>query len=105
MNIFSALAVVFFLMVSQAWAQPMVRLKTRAAGGRPVRTAPRPERASHFLLEFPTEPGPEVRSELTRRGIRVLQYVPDAALMVALRDGDESGRPGSAVGRPAGASR
>ncbi len=83
MNIFGGLAVIFFLTVSQAWTQPMVRLKTRAAPGRPVRTAPRPERASHFLLEFPTEPGPEVRSELTRRGIRVLQYVPDAALMVA----------------------
>jgi hypothetical protein len=83
MKILNALTVVFFLVASQAGAQSRVRLKTRAAGTRPVRMTPRPERASHFLLEFPTEPGPELRLELERRGIRILQYVPDAALMVA----------------------
>ena len=105
MKILNALAVVFFLVASQAWAQSRVRLKTRAAGTRPVRTAPRPERASHFLLEFPTEPGPELRRELERRGIRILQYVPDAALMVASRAAPNLEGLGRVVGRPAGAIR
>ena len=72
-----------FLLVSCAWAQPVIRLKAGAAGARPSRTLPRHGRATHFLLQFPTEPGPEMRRELERRGMRVLQYVPDAALMVA----------------------
>jgi hypothetical protein len=44
---------------------------------------PRHGRATHFLLQFPTEPDAQMRRELERRGMRVLQYVPDAALMVA----------------------
>jgi hypothetical protein len=83
MRILNALLVAFFLLASQAWAQSMVRLKTRAPGARPVRTAARTERVSHYLLEFPAEPSPELRRELERRGMRVLQYVPDAALLVA----------------------
>jgi hypothetical protein len=82
MRIPNVLFVACILTVSQTWAQSKVRLKTRAAGARPVRTTARPERVSHFLLEFPTEPGPELRRELERRGMRVLQYVPDAALLV-----------------------
>ena len=83
MKILNALVVVFLLVAPHARAQSMARMKARAAGARPVRTTPRPEHASHFLLEFPTEPGPELRLELERRGIRVFQYVPDAALLVA----------------------
>jgi hypothetical protein len=83
MKILNALVVVFLLVAPHARAQSRARMKARAAGARPVRTTPRPEHASHFLLEFPTEPGPELRLELERRGIRVLQYVPDAALLVA----------------------
>lgn len=71
-----------FLLVSCAWAQPVVRLKA-GTGARPSRTLPRHGRTTHFLLQFPTEPGLEMRRELERRGMRVLQYVPDAALMVA----------------------
>jgi len=41
----------------------------------------------HYLLEFPSYPGPEVRQELARHGIRVLQYVPDNTLMVLARQG------------------
>ena len=50
-------------MAPQAWAQSRVRLKTRAADSRPVRKPPRPEHATHFLLEFPTEPGAELVSK------------------------------------------
>src|SRR5450631_4082541 len=74
---------VVFLLLSCVWAQPVVHLKAGAPGGRPARMLPRHGRATHFLLQFPTEPGPEMRRELERRGMRVLQYVPDAALLIA----------------------
>jgi hypothetical protein len=54
MKIRNALAVAFFLIVSQVRAQSMVHLKTWAARTRPVPSVPRLERATHFLLEFPT---------------------------------------------------
>jgi hypothetical protein len=41
----------------------------------------------HYLLQFPSYPGPEVRQELARHGIRVLQYVPDNTLMVLAGQG------------------
>jgi len=72
-----------FLLISCTWAQPVIHLKAGPAGGRPSRTLPLRGHATHFLLRFPSEPGPGVRGELERRGMRVLQYVPDAALMVA----------------------
>ena len=37
----------------------------------------------HYLLHFRAKPGPEVRAELARRGVRVLGVVPDSALMVS----------------------
>jgi Matrixin/Glucodextranase, domain B len=83
MKFLTVLAAALFLLIPCAQAQPAVRLKAGAVGGRPSRTVPGQGRATHFLLQFPTEPGPEMRRELERRGIRVLQYVPDAALMVA----------------------
>ncbi len=83
MKVFNPLLVAILLLVSPAWAQPAIRLKAGVAGARPSRTLPRHGRATHFLLQFPTEPGPDVRRELERRGMRVLQYVPDSALMVA----------------------
>ncbi|MCX6631969.1 MAG: matrixin family metalloprotease, partial [Candidatus Solibacter sp.] len=83
MKLPNAVSLAAFLLVSCAWAQPVVRLKAGVAGARPLRTLPREGRGTHFLLQFPTEPGPELRRELERRGMRVLQYVPDAALMVA----------------------
>ena len=70
-----------------AWAQGAIRLKTRTidtvqATGQ-GRLAGRPMLGGrHYLLQFPSYPGPEVRQELARRRIRVLQYVPDNALMV-----------------------
>src|ERR1035437_4198491 len=72
-----------FLLFSYGWAQPAAHLKAGAPGARHTKMRPRHGRATHFLLQFPTEPGPEMRRELERRGMRVLQYVPDAALMVA----------------------
>ena len=75
--------VAVFLMVSCVWGQPVVHLKAGALGARPAKMLPRHGRGTHYLLQFATEPGPQVRRELERRGMRVLQYVPDAALMFA----------------------
>src|ERR1019366_7503564 len=72
-----------FLLFSCGWAQPVVHLKAGAPGARPAKMLPRHGRVTHFLLQFSTEPGPEMRRELERRGMRGLQYVPDAGLMVA----------------------
>ena len=82
----SSLAAIL-LMAPALWAQPVVRLKAET-GPRPASrvspaTVPRRGPTTHFLLRFPSEPGPELRRELERRGMKILQYVPDAALMVA----------------------
>ena len=75
--------VAVILLVSCVWAQPVVHLKAGALGARPAKILPRHGRGTHYLLQFATEPGSQVRRELERRGMHVLQYVPEAALMVA----------------------
>src|ERR1035438_4956756 len=72
-----------FLLFSCAWAQPVVHLKAGAAGTRPAKMLPPHGRGTHFLLQFAAEPGPGGRQEVEPRVMHVLQYVPDAALMVA----------------------
>jgi hypothetical protein len=75
-----------------ACAQGAIRLKTRIidtalaadrgpSGGRSLLGG------RHYLLQFSSYPGPEVREPLARRGIRVLQYVPDNTLMVLVGQG------------------
>ena len=79
-----ALAALFILNYG-VLAQPALRLKARAPGARSGRTLPRPVGGTHYILQFRSEPGAAERQELHRRGVRVLQYVPDSALMVASR--------------------
>ena len=74
-----------FLLVSFAPAQPVVHLKAGAPVSRTSRVLPKGDRPTHFLVRFQAEPGPEIRLELERRGMHVLQYVPDAALLVSSR--------------------
>ncbi|MGA2266913.1 MAG: matrixin family metalloprotease [Bryobacteraceae bacterium] len=80
-------ALAWLLFAQLGWAQNAIRLKTRtidpqrAVGqGWPVGRALVGGR--HYLLQFPSYPGPEVREELARRRIRVLGYVPDNTLAV-----------------------
>ncbi len=62
------------------FAEEGIRLKT----GTIRRPSTRPaELGRHYLLRFRTEPRAALREELERRGIRVLGYVPDSALMVS----------------------
>jgi hypothetical protein len=39
--------------------------------------------AGHRVVQFQSYPGPELRAELERRGVRVLAYVPPAGLLVS----------------------
>jgi len=79
-----------FLALAQALcAQDPIRLKARAPGGGsdsrpPAAARPLPPGKGHYVLQFESFPGPEVRQELARRQARVLEYVPDNALMVAV---------------------
>ncbi len=75
-----ALAIALALAAPCAWGQPPLRLKARALT---TRSQSRADGGTHYILQFATEPGPAELEELERRDIRVLQYVPDAALMVA----------------------
>ncbi len=83
----SSATAILLLLVRVLWGQPEVRLKARADASRASRGASgvgaRHGRTTHFLLRFPAEPEPGLLRELERRGMKVLQYVPDAALMVA----------------------
>jgi len=86
----SRLSLPFLLAAVCVLANPPVRLKTRTIqtgsplqGGRSSREYVRRE-ASHQLVQFGTLPGPDQVQALERRGIRVLQYVPDNALLVLL---------------------
>ena len=70
------------LLTQAGRAEGVIRLKTRAihppAGARLV-LGP----GHHYMLQFRSHPGAEMRAELARRGIRVLGYVPEDALMVS----------------------
>src|SRR5471030_4736 len=82
----SAVVTVCMLLTPWAQAQQGIRLKARGAISRygPNRQAGRlPHLPHHYVLEFRTYPGPGTRQELGRRGIRVLQYLPDRGLMVS----------------------
>jgi hypothetical protein len=54
------------------------------AAAQPYGGAVRPEvPAGHRIVQFRSYPGPEVRAELERRGVRVLAYVPPSGLLVS----------------------
>jgi hypothetical protein len=74
-------AVVAGVLVAGAASADTVRLRSRAGGA--AMRAIRPARPGHFVLEFRSYPGREIREELRRRGFRVLGYVPDSGLMVS----------------------
>jgi hypothetical protein len=76
-----------------AFAQPVLRFKTRqispVAGKVDSREAAVERRAAaydrgHFVVQFDEAPSAEVVAALAARGVRVLQDVPDNALLVSL---------------------
>jgi hypothetical protein len=82
------LALVLLLLAQTGWPQGVIRLKTRnlvpvASPGTvsPVRFPPKVVR--HYLVLFASYPGPDVLAALAARGIQVVSYVPENALMVS----------------------
>jgi len=73
-----------------SWGQERIRLKTGVIDTRYGRVDPRALSAPrslggrrHWILQFRSTPDAGLRAELERRDIRVLEYVPDFALMVS----------------------
>lgn len=74
------IATILALCSTIAAAAPTIRLKS----GMPTASTERRVRLGrHYLLQFRAEPGPEVRIELERRGIRIHNAVPEAGLLVS----------------------
>ncbi len=79
MRYFHGAAVVLCLAVC-AGAGEAIRLKARVIDPAAAR---RLSLGRHYLLHFRERPGPELRGELARRGIRVLGAVPPSGLMAS----------------------
>jgi hypothetical protein len=77
------IAAILFLSVGAAAAQPPLRLKARVNSGRPMLHHPVTREGTHFILQFRAYPDLRMRTEVTRRGIQVLEYVPQNGLLVA----------------------
>jgi len=77
-----AIAAALSLWIGTVGAQPL-RMKGRLNAGRPRAVHPTSAAGTHFLLQFHRYPDASVRAELTRRGMRVLEYVPDNGLLVS----------------------
>jgi hypothetical protein len=73
----------FWFACGLAMAQPPLRLKVPAASNPPARSAARTAAGGHLIVQFADAPPPEALEELARRGARVLQYIPDHAVLVA----------------------
>src|SRR5215471_15114571 len=74
----SKLLLALLLLAGLVAAQSPIRLKSRAA-----RRIPAASRGTHHIVQFRGYPDARVRAELERRGIRVLEYVPDNGLLVS----------------------
>jgi hypothetical protein len=79
MKLFRTTVTATLLAASFAWAQTGLHLKSRPLSRPNIAT----RRGLHYVLQFSSYPGQDLRDELNRRGVRVLQYVPDNALMVS----------------------
>jgi hypothetical protein len=79
LKLIRAAAAAFVLVNSCVWAQTGLHLKS--SSGAAARNS-RP-RGSHVILQFTGYPDRAIRETLAGRGITVLQYVPDNALMVS----------------------
>ena len=81
---------VFFstLLLHVGHAGKEVHLKNRTIqleGSGRVERLPAGEAGLHWIVQFPDFPDAATRAELQNRGMRILDYVPDAALMVSSR--------------------
>ena len=94
-----------FLLVSQAWAQPVVRLKARAAGARPIQdvAAARTRHALPVAISYGTRSGDAPRTGAARHARAAIRA--GCGADGGLPGGARSGRAGGAFGRRDGAIR
>ncbi|MBZ5584153.1 MAG: matrixin family metalloprotease [Acidobacteriia bacterium] len=84
MRFHQAAGTALLLAAQCAWAGDVIHLKARTVRPAPGAAAVTGvSRRAHFIVQFPSYPGPEIRQELQRRGVRVLGYVPDNGLMIS----------------------
>ncbi len=76
------------LLAQAGWTQEAIHLKSRTFDPAGVRRAPL---SHHYVIQFRTDPGTALRAELERRGIAVLGYVPDRAVMASSREAPDLG--------------
>ena len=75
-------------LAAAASAQGEIHLKSGAlARGAGLHTGGRPAGSGHYILQFERFPDAAVLRELIRRGVRVLEYVPDNGLLANLPEG------------------
>jgi len=81
-------AVLALLLVQWGSSATVVYLKNRTIDGNPDAVTALLEGSgpsSHWILQFRDFPSADLRRELARRGVRVLEYVADSALIVSFR--------------------
>ena len=81
MRVPAILCLIVGLGLDGLWAGDVLHFKTRDASPPPMAALG----SRHLILRFAARPGPRLLSELEHRGIRVLAYLPESALMVAPR--------------------
>jgi hypothetical protein len=74
---------ILLALIGTGLAQPPLRMKAREAGRRRPAGHVIAARDSHYILQFHEYPDGRVRAELERRGMRILEYVPDNALLIS----------------------
>ena len=82
-----------FLACSLCGAEAPLYLKTRMGvealpqrGIRTTRPKRLPNNRPHYLVQFSAAPQPEALQELARRGVKLLEYVPDFGFMVSAEE-------------------
>src|SRR5689334_6381653 len=78
MKCWSIVAGTLLVYASCGMAQSALHLKAAVARRPGLRTP-----GTHHIVQFREYPGAAARAEIARRGLRVLEYVPDNALLVA----------------------
>ena len=78
-----AVVAALVLWTGPAAAQPGLPMKARLNPARPGLQRPAAVGGTHFILQFHIYPDAAVRAEITRRGLQILEYIPDNALLVS----------------------
>ncbi len=102
---FATLFLCLFILAGILPAEPVIRLKKRLYAPPadleaylpvPIRSRNSAGR-THFLIQYPTPPTQAQIGELKRRGVTVVNYVPDSAMIVSERGRKPPGRDSASV--------